>query len=328
MVGVTGAGGAAASTMNKKRGSQSVRNSQAFVRNSQAFPSGNNRLSPSRPVSVAGRKTPQIPSNVETVPDEDDRKHEGILKKRTVALSGAEWLERRLILTKESLYICRVNTDVVIEKVPLLEVMAVEVKEAGKYADEPITANLTGSFKKLRKSHSGKKVTDSSAVDEKSNRDPNKPKLEISTIPDGLNCGRRYCFQCKSNAERDDWISRIQTQIDEAREESSDLFKLSLPKMIQGVLQKIFRHPAFEIFFALIIVATFINSITVAELQPDPEGKVAQAFETCDSIFTFLFIVSLVSAAFGDSRVPSDRCSVFRWSSASIWERTGFLSSG
>ena len=123
--------------------------------------------------------------------------------------------------------------------------------------------------------------------------------FEISTINNGYNAGRKYCFRTNGEAERDEWISFLvsasKSARDKQRKANPELSKIA---WLQLVLRDKLQSETFQVIISIIILTNFVINILAAEYLPDDNGVDISLFEKFDMLFTAIYSLELILLLF------------------------------
>uniref|UniRef100_A0A7S0NDF1 EF-hand domain-containing protein n=1 Tax=Hanusia phi TaxID=3032 RepID=A0A7S0NDF1_9CRYP len=195
------------------------------------------------------------------------------------------WQPRQVMATKHFLIIAKEGSKVANEVVPLYEIEQVEVVE-----DE------------------GQLIRRLSVIDRRIDSSMyEKPKpvacFEISTISEGYNAGRKYCFRTSGDAERDEWIGFLNTASKSARDKQRKANpELSKIAWLQLILREKLKSEAFQILISIIILTNFVFNILAAEYMPTDDGVNLSLFEKFDKVFTAIYSFELLLLLFAYGR--------------------------
>eukprot|EP00960_Hanusia_phi_P060583 764549-Hanusia_phi.AAC.3 len=114
----------------------------------------------------------------------------------------------------------------------------------------------------------------------------------ITTVAGGHNSGRSTVFLASGPEESERWIAAIQQGIKtclkmKTRESESRFQRL------QRRTRRIFSSLPLQIFFSLVILASFITAIISAESQPDPSSSTGMFLKGLEVTYLVIFAVEL-----------------------------------
>ena len=128
---------------------------------------------------------------------------------------------------------------------------------------------------------------------------PDPTHFDVHTISDGHNNGRVYHFRTDSEEATKSWVEAIKQALDNY--ERAQREDMACGDQIKSAAHKLLDMPAFQTFYMLCILLSFLLSVIGAEINP-PTGPEhtsedpvkAKAFAILDDIFTGLFTIELI----------------------------------
>lgn len=153
-----------------------------------------------------------------TIPEEAERIRDGVVEKKIHVGEGTEWVPRRLVLCYDHLFVCRVNSGKIMERIPLAEIEDVFDPKSGTVAGlvpapgEPALSSPKNMARMVYRALSGggggadnrcESAAGSSMISVMQDEAQDSPtahstttnttttKMEIATVSGGYNGGRR-----------------------------------------------------------------------------------------------------------------------------------------
>jgi voltage-gated sodium channel len=117
----------------------------------------------------------------------------------------------------------------------------------------------------------------------------------MHTIPGGHNGGRKFQFKVEGTEEQyNKWVDTLQACMKTAKERALNQTRQHPVQRLQTYTRKIHDSDAFQQFFGIVIMSSFLVSLVRTEMVPTPGTPVDDVFETLDDVFTGLFTVELL----------------------------------
>ena len=123
--------------------------------------------------------------------------------------------------------------------------------------------------------------------------------IRIKTMAGGHNGGRDYVFRAPSPETASDWYQWTRDLSKEATNRSHKAMQISIWAKVQQQARRLHDHNAWQGFFGVLIVASFVLSVTVAEIRPPLGSNLDHTFNLIDDAFTGLFGIELLVALAG-----------------------------
>jgi hypothetical protein len=209
---------------------------------------------------------------------------DGLLGKLT---SQYTWKPLRAALTATSLNFCRPNDDILIDSIPLHEIIDIK-----KRSDFPGVSNGAPDLC----------LRNVAAFFEEQSSDQ-LHIIQIQTVEGGRNSGRTYYLNADTAPKCKEWMHATQAAADLA-----DLRHLAGPRCFRRArraLRRLYQHPTTQTLTGVLIVLNFAANIAQAELQLPPGSPELQA---ADAAFAALEV--------SPPPLPSDRARTARSISA------------
>jgi len=123
--------------------------------------------------------------------------------------------------------------------------------------------------------------------------------LRIATMVGGRNGGRDYVFRAPSPELAAEWCQMIR-ELSRAAIDKSDKAKRRSPlKQLQIKARWLYGNSTWQFCFGMLIIASYILSIAVAELRPPIGSHLEHQFDVVDDVITALFGIELLVALTG-----------------------------
>ena len=121
--------------------------------------------------------------------------------------------------------------------------------------------------------------------------------FNILTAKGGLNGGRTFCFRVENEEKREEWISGLQEQVEKAKHEE-EMSRLHNPlSRLRRKARRLYENARAQVFFAAIIVLSFVATMTEAERLPPPGTFEATMFiqleVACSIVFSCELFINL-----------------------------------
>jgi voltage-gated sodium channel len=123
--------------------------------------------------------------------------------------------------------------------------------------------------------------------------------LRITTMAGGRNGGRDYVFRAPSPGLAAEWCQMIRELSRAATDRSNSANRRSLLKQLQLKARWLHGNSAYRLFFGMLILASYILSISVAEIRPPIGSHLEHQFDAVDDVITSLFAVEVAVALTG-----------------------------
>ena len=214
---------------------------------------------------------------------------DGVLGRQAMSVSGISWPARRVVLTEESIYFGKVDTEKLIDFVPLVEVDRLEAidhqqkmirKKRLLSRSEKAGPSVTGKGK--APTHTG---ADKSAI------------FVIRPVAGGIISGRPVVLQAVSHHDMHAWMDSIQDSVAKA--------KIKLEKsrnridVWQDHARRFYESDKVQYLAGIMIFASYFTSILDSQLQPK-KGSVAESnLFIMEILFTVIFTLELLLNMFG-----------------------------
>ena len=162
-----------------------------------------------------------------------------------------EWQQRRVVLTKNSLFFALVDEDLIRDQIPLHEIEDVEIMHEPTDLEDLLSRFREG---RVRRQLDSRRA---SSASKKSERDVDlqvtKLKVfQIRTIEDGFNTGRTYYVQTESSKECSIFVQHLKAAAASAVRRAKGSTKF---QELQNKARRIYECAPFQILAALLIIA-------------------------------------------------------------------------
>lgn len=210
-----------------------------------------------------------------------------MLEKKHAKASGAGffWVNRRCILTADNLVMSRPERELVLDTIPLIEVVEiahVKMDEKAQVDSEPHE-----SFARSTSATGGPE---------------HEHAFYINTHAEGLCAGRVYCLRATDQESCHNWVNKLQEAVKVAVKTARQ------KELNQGLgvwrswSRKVYKSFTFQIFIGACILAAFSFAIASAESRPEPGTELDKLFSWAQTSFTIIFVVELAFNLFGHWR--------------------------
>ncbi|EKX41331.1 hypothetical protein GUITHDRAFT_112542 [Guillardia theta CCMP2712] len=216
-------------------------------------------------------------------PSDEDVIMVGELQRQVMSSLGDTWQSRKVVLSSSKLMIGRPGSANVIDYIPLDEIL--DVVQSKQPADEI-------KVESLKQNPSTRGSLRRASTFKMEDEDGESGIFVIITAPGGHNSGRSTVFLASSLEESMRWITAIQqgtkTYVRMKTRQSETRFQ-----RVQRKTKEVFSSLPLQIFFSLVILASFITAIISAETKVDPNSPTGKFFNGLETTYLVIFTVEL-----------------------------------
>jgi hypothetical protein len=185
--------------------------------------------------------------------------HTLFLANKTDEISGfRKWQVRRVVYTRDEIFICFQDEDVIRDMIPLAEVVSVEAEGAKEVAE------LSPHKLSFGKRHNEPASIKQRLVKDDSNLFETSNSMVVSTQLDGYNSGRQYRFQSDSQNACGRLVAQLRKLAAEARKREAGKTRF---RNSQERLGRVINSIPFQAMLTVIILA--VSSFSLTELSHD-----------------------------------------------------------
>eukprot|EP00960_Hanusia_phi_P000654 16901-Hanusia_phi.AAC.3 len=201
------------------------------------------------------------------IPQSEQQIQHGILEKKRIG-SLITWEPREAFLTSEKLLFAKLESEFVLDEIPLLDVATV-----------------------------------STEVSKDSEQDEDWMELIIETVAGGFNSGRTYIFRARE-AECKAWKDAINNQYarEVERRKREIAYARGHLKRVRDKAKEIYDSTMVQSGIAILILISFSMDLAQAQILPEEGSSEAKMFYQIDVAFATIFTVELAVNLFTKSR--------------------------
>ena len=219
-----------------------------------------------------------------------------MVERRTVH-ANVIWRERQLILTKDSIFFARIDSELVVDKIFISEIKSIaKVDTGGSNSFEAKRPNAVPA--KLRKLSVLTNISRTDVFQSFSETQRETHTFEIKTLVG--NFQRSYFVRVKTFQECELWITAVTNCLNSTMREFID--KHSWIQRKQRSARELQAQHGFRCLVAFLILLDFSSSVFKSEFLPAPASHVFVFFELLDLLLFVFFCSELLLNMFGNWR--------------------------
>eukprot|EP00288_Rhodomonas_lens_P011979 CAMPEP_0177749332 /NCGR_PEP_ID=MMETSP0484_2-20121128/32430_1 /TAXON_ID=354590 /ORGANISM="Rhodomonas lens, Strain RHODO" /LENGTH=339 /DNA_ID=CAMNT_0019264309 /DNA_START=115 /DNA_END=1131 /DNA_ORIENTATION=+ len=226
-----------------------------------------------------------------TLPEQSKWLKNAVLKKRVVSAEVA-WHPRRVVITRDKVFLTRDGSEEIIEDVDLVSI-----------------ENLRLLDKKDQLKSEGLEILMSRKERLKQEVESQNAFMFITNEDEGHG-SRRFVFSCTSAEQAADWVHGLRGFVKDALNEEK---KKNQFRWVVLAIKKAYRSSLGQGIVSCVILANFATAIIGAQLVPDPGSHTSDVLEGFEICFTVFFAVELLINLTGSyyDRWWTDRWNMF-----------------
>ena len=201
----------------------------------------------------------------------------GVVERQTVA-ADISWNPRLMVLTNSDIYFARPETNIVVDRIPIKEVVFIGEVDQGKLP-EP----------KERKSKNVRAVVKFSSA-ELQDGIKDTFAFEVKTSASGRE--RSYFSRVSTSDQREEWVKDIKAACAKSNVERSG--EISALASAQRKLRSVMNSRAVRSTIAFAILCDFMNNIAMSEFLFSPGSGASRLCNAVDRVLDFFFGVELL----------------------------------
>ena len=223
----------------------------------------------------------------------------GVVQRRTVH-ANVIWRERQMILTKESICFARIDSDLVVDKISMDDIISINEVNTTINGQEESTKSVTRTNQQSKARKSSVLTNISMLENLESFHEASRDfyAFEIKTCSGGFY--RSYFVRVAARYDRDSWIQEIHSCIKTTLREHTD--KNSWLERAQQQARDIYSLPTIRFIIAAAMLVDFLSSVFKSEFLPEAGNTTFQFFQFLDLILFIFFAFELFLNMFGSWR--------------------------
>ena len=242
-------------------------------------------------------------SLLSTLPTKDTWIKRGIVERRTVH-ANVIWRERQMILTMDNIYFARVDSDLVVDKISIDEIVSIAKVDRSKSANgeetdkKSVKSGTADQKAKRRRSSVLSNISRSETLESFQDGFRETYAFEIKICSGDLY--RSYFVRVPAEFESDSWIDEVNTCLKSTLREHAN--QDSWLKQRQQNAREVHSNHNVRCVIAFAILLDFLSCVFNSEFLPGPDTPLYHFFEVCDIILCIFFSLELALNMFGNWR--------------------------
>ena len=237
------------------------------------------------------------------LPSKDTWIKVGTVERRTVH-ANVIWRERQLILTKDCIFFGRIDSDLVVDKIYISEIVSIAKVDSGSSNISEERNSKKPNFKSSKRRRSSVLTNISRSDNYGSSFCETSREMYAFEIKAMVgNFQRSYFVRVKSAHECEFWIAAVMKCLNSTMREFTE--KHSWIQKQQRCARSLQSKHNFRCFVAFLILLDFLSSVFKSELLPTTDSPLLRLFELTDIVLFVLFCLELLLNMFGHWRTPS-----------------------
>lgn len=266
---------------------------------------------------VSGAK--DVAESATSMPDAENCIFKGTLGRQVVGTLGITWQDRTVALTRDTLWVGKMEGNEVLDFIPLLEVRRIKTNKAQSpqerkasliglnkstraRAPQEVGFEHGGSLRDLRDLHNTAAglLVDSKTQpmltggDDYDDDDPER-MFAVQTIDGGNNSGKTTILQAQSAEECDRWVAAIEEAMQKERsraQREADLARTPW-RRFRDRASLFYASNITQACVGLIILASYFTAMYRSQTLPQSGSSAANQLYVLEWIFTMLFLLEL-----------------------------------
>lgn len=214
-----------------------------------------------------------------------------------------------MILTKDNIYFTRVDSDLVVDKILIDDIVSIAKvdntsnsgnEDVGKKNSKPGAGRNSGEHKpKRRRSSVLSNLARSDTLESFQDGHRESFAFEIKTVSSG-EYYRSYFVRVAAQYECDSWIQEVIFRLKSTQREHTN--KDGWLEQRQKNARDFHSNHSVRCIIAVAILLDFLSSVFNSEFLPDPDTSLYRFFEACDLLLCIFFSIELAVNIFGNWR--------------------------